>query len=72
LSCQQIGSCGESYCCPADPSKSSNPYCNGAGFDGCPAVDAATGDDGGDAATDAPVTDAPSDAPSEASDARAE
>ena len=45
LSCQQIGGCGESYCCPADPSKSSNPYCNGAGFDKCPAVDA--GADGG-------------------------
>ncbi len=29
LSCQQPGSCAENYCCPADPSKSSNPYCNG-------------------------------------------
>ena len=77
LSCQQIGGCGESYCCPADPSKSSNPYCNGTGFDKCPAADASAGDDAGDAATaDAPAgdtstsdtstTDSPADSPRDA------
>ena len=45
LTCQQIGTCGESYCCPADPTKSTNPFCNGSGFASCPAADA------GDAAT---------------------
>jgi hypothetical protein len=52
LSCQQIGGCGESYCCPSDPSKSSNAYCNASSgaFSSCPASDA-----GDDAASDAPV-----------------
>jgi hypothetical protein len=31
LTCIQPSGCAENYCCPADPSKSSNPYCNGAG-----------------------------------------
>lgn len=62
LSCQQIGACGESYCCPSDPTKSSNPYCNGSGFAGCPAPDA--GDDAStDATSDSPSTDAPADSP---------
>jgi hypothetical protein len=34
LLCTTPSSCAESYCCPSDPSKSSNPYCNGKG---CPA-----------------------------------
>ena len=64
--CQSIGSCGESYCCPADPSKSSNPYCNGTGFDKCPAADASP-DDAGDAANDSSTGDSSTiDAPSDA------
>ena len=68
--CQSIGGCGESYCCPADPSKSSHPYCNGTGFDKCPAADASS-DDASDAATtdandsstrDSSTIDSPSDA----------
>ncbi len=44
----------ENYCCPADPSKSSNPYCNGLG---CPPVseDVSSMED---AAVDATATDA--------------
>jgi len=76
LSCQQIGSCGESYCCPADPSKSSNAYCNGAAFDGCPTPEAGSGDDAADAAdaaSDAPAMDSqPADSAVEAADARPE
>ena len=29
LSCQMPSTCVENYCCPADPTKSTNPYCNG-------------------------------------------
>jgi hypothetical protein len=63
LTCQTPATCVESYCCPADPTKSSNPYCNGTG---CPAPEAgapeAGGDDGG---SDGP----PAEAASEAGDA---
>ncbi len=52
LACQQIGTCGESYCCPGDPTKSSHPYCNGSGFASCPVADASA-----DAPTDAPAVD---------------
>jgi hypothetical protein len=30
LTCQTLSACMESYCCPQDPTKSSNGYCNGA------------------------------------------
>jgi hypothetical protein len=40
LTCQQPATCAENYCCPSDPTKSTSPYCNGAG---CPAVDAGAG-----------------------------
>lgn len=41
LSCQQPATCAENYCCPDPASRSSNPYCNGAG---CPTpVDAGGG-----------------------------
>ena len=33
LSCQQPGTCVESYCCPANLSSSTNPFCHG---DLCP------------------------------------
>lgn len=29
LTCQTPSTCVESYCCPKDPSTSSNPFCNG-------------------------------------------
>jgi hypothetical protein len=48
LACIQPSGCAENYCCPADPSKSSNPYCNGAG---CPNA-IVTGGDAGDASGD--------------------
>jgi hypothetical protein len=35
LTCQTPSTCVENYCCPADPSKSSNDYCNGKN---CPAA----------------------------------
>jgi len=44
LTCQQPSTCAENYCCPADPTTSTNPYCNGAA---CPAVDAGPVDAGG-------------------------
>jgi len=37
LTCQTPSTCVESYCCPADPTKSTNPYCNG---QSCPVPDA--------------------------------
>jgi hypothetical protein len=56
LTCQQPSTCVENYCCPADPSKSANPYCNGAG---CPTVDAGPPDSAtGDSATDDGAADA--------------
>src|SRR5512140_1514762 len=45
LTCQQPTACAENYCCPADPTKSTSPTCNGAG---CPAVDAGVGAGAGD------------------------
>ena len=39
LSCQQPATCAESYCCPQDPSTSTDPRCNGSA---CPVPDAAT------------------------------
>ena len=49
LTCQQPSTCVESYCCPADPSKSSSNYCNG---NLCPPSDsgAPASDDSGAAA----------------------
>jgi hypothetical protein len=47
LTCQQPSTCAENYCCPADPTKSTSPYCNGAA---CPAADAGAVD-AADAAT---------------------
>ena len=44
LTCVQPATCVESYCCPANASASTNPYCNGAG---CPAPDAAPTPDAG-------------------------
>jgi len=57
--CQTIGSCTATYCCPADPTTSTDPHCNGSL---CPPLPPDGGDD--DAAPDA--TDA---APEAASDA---
>jgi hypothetical protein len=52
------GNCVENYCCPADPTKSSIPYCNGTDTT-CAAPDAgSTGDDGGDAAPESDASDA--------------
>jgi hypothetical protein len=45
LTCMQPATCVESYCCPSDPSTSSNPFCNG---QACPAVDGGAGEAGGD------------------------
>ncbi len=42
--CQTIGSCSQTYCCPADPSTSSDPHCNGAL---CPPLAPDGGDDDG-------------------------
>jgi hypothetical protein len=50
------GNCVENYCCPKDPTKSSNPYCNGTD-NSCPAPDAGsstTTADAGDAGDAAP------------------
>jgi hypothetical protein len=46
LTCQTPSTCVESYCCPADPSMSTNPFCNGLM---CPAPTASpdAGTDGG-------------------------
>jgi hypothetical protein len=47
LTCQTPSTCVENYCCPADPSTSTNNYCNGKNCP--PATDAETsvGDDAG-------------------------
>src|SRR5258706_716582 len=37
------GTCVENYCCPKDPSKSTDPHCNGPDSPNCPV--AASGDD---------------------------
>jgi hypothetical protein len=29
LACQMPSTCVESYCCPSDPTTSTNPFCNG-------------------------------------------
>ncbi len=42
--CQTIGSCSQTYCCPSDPSTSTDPHCNGAL---CPPVEVDGGDDDG-------------------------
>lgn len=60
LTCRQPSTCAESYCCPADPTRSTNPYCNGAG---CPAVDAGTVDASTD---DGSTTDVASEAAADA------
>ena len=39
LTCVTPSTCVENYCCPADPSTSSNNYCNGKS---CPSADADT------------------------------
>ena len=52
LSCQQPGTCVESYCCPSDLATSSNPYCNG---QACPAASTDAGDTA-DADAVAPVS----------------
>lgn len=51
LSCQQPPKCAESYCCPANASSSTHPFCNGAS---CSQVDAAPSEQpAGDAAVPA-------------------
>jgi hypothetical protein len=45
LTCQQPATCAENYCCPANASSSTNPFCNGAA---CPAAEAGAGDAGAD------------------------
>ena len=44
LTCIQPSTCVENYCCPANPSASTSPFCNG---QGCPAPDAAPALDAG-------------------------
>ena len=46
LTCQQPFTCAENYCCPADLSSSTNPFCNGMM---CPAPPPSTNDGGADA-----------------------
>ena len=43
LTCQMPSTCAENYCCPSDPSMSTNGYCNG---QWCPSVDAGSTDAG--------------------------
>ena len=59
--CQIIGSCTVGHCCPADPSTSKNPFCNGTS---CPPLPEDGGDDG--SATEA-AADSTSEAATEAS-----
>ncbi len=57
LVCTQPGACPEAYCCPANASTSSNPYCR-ADPSVCPSEAGASGDaapDADGAATDAPT-----------------
>lgn len=56
--CQIIGSCTVGHCCPADPSTSKNPYCNGMS---CPPLPEDGGDDGSatEAGADATTEAAP-------------
>ena len=64
--CQIIGSCTVGHCCPADPSTSTNPFCNGMA---CPPLPSDGGDEGGpstDGQTDA-VADSTSEATADAS-----
>jgi len=49
LTCQTIGSCTTTYCCPANPSSSSNEFCNGTS---CPPLPPDAGDDAADAASE--------------------
>jgi hypothetical protein len=52
LTCQTLSVCMESYCCPSDPTKSSNGYCNGALW--CPQQqDAGTTSDAGSTSQEA-------------------
>src|SRR5580692_4946032 len=46
LICTIPSTCVEAYCCPADPSTSSNPYCNGMGCPAAPMADAGEPDAG--------------------------
>ena len=68
LTCQQPVGCAENYCCPANLSASTNPYCNG---QGCPglveagqAAEAAAAEAAAGEETDS-GPEAPSDGPSE-------
>jgi hypothetical protein len=45
LTCQTPSTCVENYCCPADPSTSTNDYCNGKSCPPGPDADTAAGDD---------------------------
>ena len=46
LICTIPSTCAEAYCCPPDPSTSSNPYCNGMGCPAAATVDAGEPDAG--------------------------
>ena len=46
LICTIPSTCVEAYCCPPDPSTSSNPYCNGMGCPPAATVDAGEPDAG--------------------------
>jgi hypothetical protein len=50
--CQTIGSCSATFCCPTDPTTSADPHCNGAL---CPPVPPDGGDNSDDASADAEV-----------------
>jgi len=52
------GTCVENYCCPKDPSKSTDPHCNGADSPNCPTQSSGDQDGGGEAAAADAGTDA--------------
>jgi hypothetical protein len=58
LTCQTPSTCVENYCCPADPTTSSNNYCNGKN---CPPAADADTSGGDDASDDASAEDASAD-----------
>ena len=55
LTCQITTNCGEAYCCPANPSTSASPVCNGSPEvnAACPAPEAASPEDAGGGETGA-------------------
>ncbi len=58
LTCQTPSTCVENYCCPADPSTSTNNYCNGKN---CPPAADAASSEGDSSAADSSAEDASTD-----------